>query len=138
MFDMFTNLMLDTITDLIVVLLLVARIGRLLQVKIAARSLLFGRSYGGCRRADFGSALFRVDAPQPPRDPGDSGATARPAVSHCGPLQPAWTSGIPAARRQMVSRSGVAAVGGSLHPFPGRKRRCRVKRQERPDKKRRT
>ena len=70
MFDMFTNLMLDTITDLIVVLLLVARIGGLLRVKIAARSLLFGRSYGGCRRADFGSALFRVDAPQPPRDPG--------------------------------------------------------------------
>jgi hypothetical protein len=28
------------------------------------------RSYGGCRRADFGSALFRLDAPQPPRDPG--------------------------------------------------------------------
>ena len=70
MFDMFTNLMLDTITDLIVVFLLVARIGGLLQVKIAARSLLFGRSYGGFRRADFGSALFRVDAPQPPRDPG--------------------------------------------------------------------
>jgi hypothetical protein len=41
MFDMFTNLMLDTITDLIVVLLLVARIGGLLQVKIAARSLLW-------------------------------------------------------------------------------------------------
>jgi hypothetical protein len=27
-------------------------------------------AYGGCRRADFGSALFRLDAPQPARDPG--------------------------------------------------------------------
>jgi hypothetical protein len=36
MFDMFTNLMLDTITDLIVVLLLVALIGRLLRVNYAA------------------------------------------------------------------------------------------------------
>jgi hypothetical protein len=34
----------------------------------------------------------------------------------------------------MVSRSGVAAVGGSLHPFPGRKRRRRVKRQAIPTK----
>jgi hypothetical protein len=36
MFDMVTNLMLDTITDLIVVLLLVALIGRLLRVNYAA------------------------------------------------------------------------------------------------------
>ena len=34
MFDMFTNPNLDTITDLIVVLLLVARESRLLRVKI--------------------------------------------------------------------------------------------------------
>ena len=40
MFDMFTNLMLDTITDLIVALLLVALIGGLLRVKICSVALM--------------------------------------------------------------------------------------------------
>jgi DNA invertase Pin-like site-specific DNA recombinase len=54
----------------------------------------------------------------------------RPAVSHCGPLQRGLRNGafLPRAVAGGL-RSRWPIVGGCRHPYPGRKRRRRAKRQ---------